>query len=534
VGILQLAAASSASGFDLDQIGDPGTYEEPVYVTSDPSDHNRLFIVQRDGLIKLTRGEQTSTFLDLTSSSILRFTPNFEDGLLSMAFAPDFAQTGRFYVAYTGSEDTATADLGDLHVDQFTAAGNSAELSSRREVLIVPEDPNFPFGGEMVFGHFGGQLQFGPDGYLYLSTGDGGPQEDTLNHAQSPTDLRGKLLRINPLPGGGYTNPSGNPFVGVAGRDEVWSLGLRNPWRFSFDRATGALTIGDVGDEFWEEVDYEPQSAGGGRGRNFGWNCREGANDTGFGHGPCDGPFRDPVLEYPHVNEPCDSITGGYVVRDPGLEELQGRYVYAEHCTGELRSAVLSRPSASGDRSENTLAPARPTSFGEDSCGRIYVAALNGALDSVHRLQDSTPTTAAQCAPPPPPPPPPRGDGDAAAPALVLGGKDKQSLARSRRIRLRFTSDEDATLEIEGEIEAEAERPAASARARRFGLAGKDVALEAGVRRKVSWRLGKRRTKRLRGLLRRGGNAKALFTYTATDQGGNRTDGERRVRLTYR
>ena len=348
-----------------------GAYSEPVYVSSDPGDPDRLFVVERAGRIELTTPTRTSTFVDLTP---LVDSGSQERGLLSMAFAPDYATSGLAYVYFTGK------DAGSIHVAELEASGAVADPATLRNVLTIPHPRE---------NHNGGQLQFGPDGYLYIGTGDGGGGGDPDDNAQDTGSLLGKILRIDPRRSGTrpYTVPAGNPFIGTAGRPEVWSLGLRNPSRFSFDRATGALAVGDVGQEEWEEVDYVPQP-GAGRGVNFGWDCREGRHPFPFASSACPaGGLTEPVLEYSHSTGGC-AVTGGYVVRDPGLAELAGRYVYADYCDGEIRSAVLGLPAATGDRSER-LDAGNPSSFGEDSCGRVYVTSLTG---EVSRLVDSTPT----------------------------------------------------------------------------------------------------------------------------------------------
>jgi hypothetical protein len=371
------AFASSAGAVSLQSIG---TYSEPVYVTSDPGDPSRLFVVERDGRIKLTRPGGTSTFVDLTSRVDSGYS---ERGMLSMAFAPDFASSGLLYVDYTGTH------AGSIHIAELHATGSIADPGSLRNVLTIPHraHPN----------HNGGQLEFGPDGYLYIGTGDGGGAGDPAENAQDPGSLLGKILRIDPRRSGTapYTVPADNPFVGTAARPEIWSRGLRNPYRFSFDRLTGALTIADVGQAQWEEIDHAMPPAAG-RGLNFGWDCREGRHRYESSGCPSAG-LTDPVLEYPHSGGGC-AVTGGYVVRDPGLEELVGRYVYADYCNGDIRSAVLGLPDATGDRSEH-LDAGDPSSFGEDSCGRVYVASLTG---QVSRLVDSSPTVC-RSAPPPGP-----------------------------------------------------------------------------------------------------------------------------------
>ena len=378
-----LVLPGAASAVELEPIDD---YSGPVYVTSDPNDADRLFVIERTGQIRLTQNGHTTLFMNIGNLLV----NGGESGLLSMAFASNYAQTGRFYVVYTGNAETAGGDDGDLHLDEFVADGGTADPSTRRQVLTIDHST---YGN-----HNGGQLQTGPDGLLYWSTGDGGGSGDDLEQAQDRTSLLGKILRINPRPSGSrpYTVPASNPFVGIPGRDEIWSYGLRNPWRFSFDMQTGALLVGDVGQDLWEEVDYDPVSSGAGRGDNFGWDCREAMHD--FELTGCSGQtFVEPILEYAHAGGNC-SITGGYVVRDPGLDELTGRYVYADFCAGQIRSLVPSTSGASGDRSED-LALSQISTFGEDACGRVYVASLN--TGTVYRLVDDTPTDCPHVSPPP-------------------------------------------------------------------------------------------------------------------------------------
>ena len=249
--------------------------------------------------------------------------------------------------------------------------------------------------------HNGGQLAFGPDGFLYAATGDGGGANDPEDDAAWPGSLLGKILRIDPREGAA---PPPNPFGG----NQVWAYGLRNPWRFSFDRATGDLVIADVGQGVKEEIDWAPAAAGGGRGVNFGWRCWEGSIPT-----PSDPQNRDsaplcapedrPVSQPPAVERDHDAdgfcaIVGGFVVRDPGLPTLAGRYLYGDNCHSGLESVVLGAP---GGPVDTGLSVASLTSFGEDACGRIYTASLAGA---VSRLQDGAPSP---CSFPPPAVPPP-------------------------------------------------------------------------------------------------------------------------------
>ena len=371
--VLAMLSPAGASALSLEQVGNFAT---PTYVTSDPGDPDRLFVVERKGRIQLVENGQSSLFLDITSIVLgPRDDGAFRGlGLYSMAFSPDFETDSLFYVAYSSADDPNTANEDESfewHLAEFTAAGDSADPASRREVLTI-EYPEARL-------HYAGQLHFGPDGYLFASTGDGGPQGDPDGNAQNLNNLNGNILRIDPhsTPGSAYTVPADNPFAGATpGKDEIWSYGLRNPWRFSFDRLTGDLVIGDVGHGAREEVDFAT-GPDPGKGANFGWNCWQGTIQFSTAP-PCDAEqtFTDPVFEYEHVDGNC-SITGGYVVRDPALADLFGRYLYADFCVGELRSLDLESPVLG--RSEG-LCVQFPTSFGEDSSGRIYVTSFDGPV----------------------------------------------------------------------------------------------------------------------------------------------------------
>ncbi|MEK6277479.1 MAG: PQQ-dependent sugar dehydrogenase [Actinomycetota bacterium] len=388
--VLALPTAG-AKALTLEPVAAPGTYVDPMYVTSDPGNPDRLFVAERQGLIKLTQGGTTTTFADLTS---VVNSVNDQQGIQSIAVPPDFGQTGLFYVFYTGPDGAPVA--GNLHIGELQATGDTASAATLRNVITVVHDQGT--------GHNGGQIQFGPDGYLYMSTGDGKCCGDPLENGQNLDSLLGKILRIDPDPSGGpgYSVPSDNPFVGDDGADEIWSYGLRNPWRFSFDHDTGAMLIGDVGNANWEEVDYEPAEAGAGRGDNFGWDCREGMNDFSDAQSNANCPgqtFTDPVFEYPHSGTGCDgSITGGYVVRDVGLSDLFGRYLYSDFCLGGLRSLVPGLPFATDNRFEVGPAVTNAISFSEDSACRIYLIEYD---DDVFRLQGDDPSG---CPPDPPSP----------------------------------------------------------------------------------------------------------------------------------
>jgi glucose/arabinose dehydrogenase len=379
--VVGLVVSASASALSLEEIG---TYEAPTFVTSDPGDPDRIFVVERAGRIQLTRGDETTPYLDiepLVLSPPEAGAENNEGGLFSVAFSPEFAIDELFYVSYRAADDPDTSEdeSGDWRLDEFRANGDAADPTSRREVLTI--EYSGPLDKQL---HYGGQLQFGPDGYLYASTGDGGPQGDPNGNAQNPENLHGKILRIDPRGSapGEYSVPQDNPFAGAtAGADEIWSYGLRNPWRFSFDRLTGALAIGDVGSSSWEEVNFEA-GVDPAKGDNFGWNCLQGTHPFKQGP-PCDSlapsSLTPPVFEYAHEPWPGNcSVTGGYVVRDTSLGDLYGRYLYGDWCAGELRSLDFGPPVV--DRSEGLEPVELLTSFGEDSSCRIYVVSLSGPV----------------------------------------------------------------------------------------------------------------------------------------------------------
>jgi glucose/arabinose dehydrogenase len=344
-----------------------GSFTDPVYVTSEPNDSGRLLVVEQRGVSELAENGVVTPYLDIHDS----VATGGERGLLSVALSPDYATSGLLYVYYTRS-DPDPALNGDLQIDEYRASSGAVSPASRRPVLTIDHVNE-------ATNHNGGQLQFGPDGFLYLATGDGAVNPSS---AQSLDSLLGKVLRIRPYAAAGapYTVPANNPFVGVAGADEIWSYGLRNPWRFSFDRLTGDLVIADVGSSAWEEIDYEP-APNGGRGDNFGWPRCEGMFVINTSN-PCDvAGATPPVYQYPHGGT-C-AITGGYVVRDESLGDLYGRYLFADLCNGAVSSIRLGLPAATDVRGES-LTALQPSSFGEDSCGRIYLAALGS--DRVYRF----------------------------------------------------------------------------------------------------------------------------------------------------
>jgi glucose/arabinose dehydrogenase len=345
-----------------------GHFDQPTFLAA-PRGDRRRFVVQRGGDIVILRGgrQLDEPFLDISDN----VSTDGEGGLLSMAFPPDYRRSGRFYVYYTDRE-------GYLQIDQFRRSGDPdrADPGSRRSVIRVPH-----FRGN----HKGGQIQFGPDGMLYAGFGDGGSGGDPDENAQNLSRLLGKLIRIDPRPDGGYRVPSSNPFVGRGGaRPEVYAYGLRNPYRFSFDRSRGHLLVGDVGQDAVEEIDWVPGRRGGRPpegGYNFGWDVFEGLDRYEDGSAP--GHVR-PVIAHSQDEGFC-SIIGGYVIRDRSLRGTRyaGRYVYGDLCNPTLRVAFLKRPRAS-TRSTGLRVP-NLVSFGEDGQGRVYAVSIEGPVYRIGR-----------------------------------------------------------------------------------------------------------------------------------------------------
>jgi glucose/arabinose dehydrogenase len=326
---------------------------EPVAMAGRPGDET-AYVAEKGGRVRAVRGSATVvTVLDISSE----VTNSGEQGLLGLAFSPNGK---KMYVYFTNRQT-------DQVIREYSFSGGRATTSSARTVLEMDD----PYGN-----HNGGNLVFGPDGYLYIGTGDGGSAGDPQNRAQNLDSLLGKMLRIDPAKSGSaaYRSPRTNPYVGRDGRDEIWAYGLRNPWRFSFDRGTGDLWIGDVGQGEWEEIDVA--SGGGDGGDNYGWRRMEGTHRYGGGTPPAG--HHGPVYEFSHEGGNC-SVTGGYVYRGTRIPDLRGAYVFADFCVGRLRAFVVRNGSAINHR---FLGPQVDSlaSFGEGRRGELYVLSLAGGF----------------------------------------------------------------------------------------------------------------------------------------------------------
>lgn len=285
-------------------------FKEPVYLTTYAGSAQTVFIVEKRGRIISIRNGKKATFLDVTDRVRSKES---ERGLLSAAFHPGFNKNGRYFIYYTSSE-------GDVVISEFTAL----DAKTKEKVLLrIPQ----PYSN-----HNGGQLAFGPDGYLYIGTGDGGAMGDPLNNGQNKQSLLGKILRIDIDKGPLYAVPDDNPFINKPGRDEIWAYGLRNPWRFSFDPLTGDLYIADVGQNKWEEINFQSSNDKGGR--NYGWRYMEGFHTYNVDKNTDLTKLTMPVAEYGH-EDGC-SVTGGYVYRGKKHKSIKGTYFFGDFCSGTI------------------------------------------------------------------------------------------------------------------------------------------------------------------------------------------------------
>jgi glucose/arabinose dehydrogenase len=341
-----------------------GSFEQPVFVTAPPGDTESVYVVEQNGAVRIVRDGRVlpQPFLDLRG----RVTASGESGLLSIAFAPDYAQSGRVYAFY----NTREGPYGDIRVAELrrhASLPDTVDPASERPLLTIPK----PYEN-----HNGGMLQFGPEGALYVSVGDGDPGvlHPAGFFAQRLDDLLGSILRIDPRSGDPYAVPADNPFVARDGaRPEIWAYGLRNPWRFWIDAETRTMVVGDVGSTSREEVDVV---LAGQSGLNFGWPCFEGTlvfDSTAT----CPEPVT-PALEFPRDQSAC-AIIGGVVARDPRIPLLAGRYLYGDLCSGKITVLTLEGRTVRGSGDLGVVVPAL-TSFGVDGRGQVYVTSANGPV----------------------------------------------------------------------------------------------------------------------------------------------------------
>jgi glucose/sorbosone dehydrogenase len=448
---LLLFAAPASAAPELVEIGRFGA---PVHVASPPNDP-RVFVVEQGGTVKIAGG---GTFVDLTGPTL----SGGERGLLSIAFPPDYATSGLFYVFMTSEPD------GDVEVREYRRSAADPNVADPTPVRTLLDEPH------SATNHNGGQLQFGPDGALYASIGDNADGEN----AQTASPF-GKIHRIDPS----------------TGARQVWAAGLRNPWRFTFDRATGDMLIGDVGQGAREEVDWVR-----GSGANFGWPCREG-DIAGPGPACATSALTEPAFVRTS-DAGFHAIIGGYVVRDPGLPTLNGRYLYGDAALSSLRSVALPD---TGDR-EEPLPISDLSSFGEDACGRLYAASLAGP---VYRIQDGAPTLCTPAAP--------TGGADVTAPRLSV--RILRPALRNRRLRFALRCDEACRVSVASRLR----------RVKRLKVFRH--ALAANTRTVMRVKLTRRTMLKLRRTLRRRGFVRLAVTVRATDAAGNRSVVTRRGRL---
>jgi glucose/arabinose dehydrogenase len=335
----------------------------PLFVAAPPNDQARLFIVERTGTIRIFKNGALlpTPFLDITSE----VSSGSEQGILGMAFAPNYATSGRFFLNYVDPQVQSV-------ISRFTVSANAdvADPASEDTLLTIDQP-----GGD----HNGGTVAFGPDGYLYTSIGDGGCCGDPNGHGQDRTELLGSVLRVDVSGATGYTIPATNPWHADATfRHELWSYGLRNPWRFSFDRTTGDLYLADVGDNTREEVNVVSHLSNGGE--NFGWRITEGSQC--FNGNPCSTTgITMPVLDYGH-DQGC-AVMGGYVYRGNAIPSLRGTYFYADYCSGFVRSFRYVGGAVTDQKDYAFFSGEQPNSFGEDAAGELYITTEGG---NVYRI----------------------------------------------------------------------------------------------------------------------------------------------------
>jgi glucose/arabinose dehydrogenase len=351
----------------------------PTYAVHDPA--GRMFFLEQPGRVRLMEdGKLLETpYLDITKKAFL----DYECGLLSIAFHPKFAENGYFYANYTTKMPNVRTVIAEFHVDP---AARQVDISTERIVMTISQ----PY-----LNHKGGQLQFGPDGYLYIGMGDGGNGRDPHRNAQNPQVLLGKMLRIDVTPRQGYAIPKDNPWVEHnTWAPEIYAIGMRNPWRFCFDRETGLLWCADVGQDLWEEVDIIE------KGGNYGWSLREGFHDFNPPTTPPMPKPTDPIFEYGH-NRTAASITGGLVYRGKKIPGLQGWYIFADYSQGTIYGIKYENGKLMGSglivnpkdptRKGGTRNPTQASSFGEDAEGEMFLCDNNGPIYRI--LPDDSPAS---------------------------------------------------------------------------------------------------------------------------------------------
>jgi hypothetical protein len=496
-----VTAASAHADVGLHKVGD---FVQPVYVTGAPGDDDTLYVVERRGTVQAVEDGAARRFLDLRDA--VRGPDDAgagtEEGLLSIAFAPDFATSRRLYAYFTEASGEAN------HVEELVVTpGGTADPASRRLVIALQHAEGSH--------HNGGQIQFGPDGLLYVAPGDGGTGGAP---ARQLDNFHGKLLRIDPRPSAtaGYSVPQGNPFLGMPGRrGAIWAYGLRNPFRFSFDRLTGDLAIGDVGEKTFEEINFLPFAAGRGFGADLGWNACEGAFAKGSTTRPC--PIAGSVM--PAIEKARASgfkaIVNGYVVRDPSLPSLYGRFVYGDFFVDRLRSALLGPGGATDDREIGAGAEVhRLTSFGEDAGGCVYATSYEGG---VYRLVEQDVRVPCSTAIPPPPV-------DKKPPVVQTVTSSAPRPLRHRKVTIRVGCDESCRVRVAAMVQI-------GGRLHHLGAVRRPLA--AGTRKTLAFHVPATTCRAIRRALASKRRAYVRWAIVARDSNGVWAPGTiRRVRVT--
>jgi glucose/arabinose dehydrogenase len=512
-----LIPASAHAGVVATRIGN---FDHPTYIVSPPGDTHRVFIVEQTGVIReIKDGGAPTTFMDISGdvSGPDHDPSDPEQGLLSIAFPPDYATSRHFYAYYTDTNCPSNPGCDNV-VAEFNAT-DADHGNPTPHVLLTMPHPSEP-------NHNGGQLQFGPDGNLYISTGDGGGANDTKLNAQHTNVLLGKILRISPGTTS-YSIPAGNPFGGGSECShgpsggspcpEIWSYGLRNPWRFSFDGATGDMIIGDVGQDHTEEVDFAA-APNLNVGVNYGWPCYEGTDLNSLRPGaecsPLPSPVTFPVLQYHHSCTGAsfcgEGVIGGYVSHDPALPSLNGCYVYGDLSTSRLRFVRLSSGGAVGDAD---LGPtvANLSSFGQDASGHLWAANIAGP---VYRLDsDGNAATTPSCPAVPAPPPGPT-TGDKTPPTLHITRSRRQHVLKTHYVKITVVPNEVAVITARAKVSI----PGA---ARVFRLHSSTRQTLGGKRVTLHMRISKKTLAKIRRALRHRKFLTAKVTVTARDASGN-------------